>query len=125
MQFFSLNSSCILFLEMQGQVIEIFQMLPCISDLSKMVKIYFDRATQLQDYSLTTQAWIFSCFPWSFMQVKRVPAELSNFLPRAGTAVRHTGSETKLILRLNKQFRKKDWDFDSAWNSSIILQNES
>lgn len=62
-------------------------MLPCISDLSKLVKrspIYFVHATGLHYYSHTTQAWTFSCFPWSFMQVKHVPAELSNtFFPKS------------------------------------------
>lgn len=60
------------------------------------------------------------------MQVKHVPAELSKlFFPRAGTAVRHTSSENKVILRLNKEFKKKAWDSDLARNWSMILENES
>lgn len=48
------------------------------------------------------------------MQVKHVPAELSRSFPRTAAAVNHTGSENKLILRLNEEFRKKAWDSDLA-----------
>lgn len=48
------------------------------------------------------------------MQVKHVPAELTGSFPKTAAAVSHIGSENKLTLRLNKEFRKKAWDSDLA-----------